>query len=288
MGLENITENLNNIVDICESTNKTLEAASNLEPIVEVSAKAALPKSLNPPDPIPTKEKIRQAIFALLTGQASEILSINGKPIPTMKCNDALQTENYYNAPYGTIYSIAQHLTTKEKITEYKTKGIETKLTPTQDLITNLPKYNSTTKEQENVKLISTPEGGIKSTEIEEKSTQTVFPHNYMDDPALQSLINSLVVTISNSVAEAVTKVIMSKIEDNQTTIEIEWDPAMNHQIQLVNLPQAQYNGVGTVSPASVSTVGPLVATGLGTVSFKSGVRYKHKCRIQFGGNKPL
>lgn len=275
MGLENITENLNKITEICESTNSALQAAANLEPIVEVSAKAALPKSLDPPDSIPTKEKIRQAIFSLLTGQASGILSINGKPIPTMQCNDALQTENYYNAPYGTIYSITKHLTSKEKITEYKTKGIETKLTPTPDLVTGLIKYNSTTKEQENVKLISTPEGGVKSTEIEEKSTQTVVPHNYMDDPALQSLINSLIVTISNSVAEAVTKVVMSKIEENQTQIEIEWDPAMQHQVQLVNL-------VGAVTPGQMGSV----ASNAGTVSFKNGLKYKHKARISFGSNQ--
>lgn len=282
MALEDLTTTLNSIVDSCETTNRALDVAANLQAVVETNSQAALPKKLTNAAELPTEELLRQALFALLTGQSNNVLSTTGKPVPTSECNDPLQNEQLYD----NTFSVGKHIVRKEKITEFPTKGIEIKLEPQIDPITKLTKYNSQTIEQQDVQVIYSPDGDITNTELETKNSQMVTPHNYVEDPALQSIINSLVVTISNSVAEAVTKVIMSKIEENQTEIEIEWDPAMNHSIKLVTLPTAMYNAVGPVSPGSINVQGQFTANEAGTISFKNGEKYKHKCRISFGKDK--
>lgn len=273
MGLDALIEGVNVSQNAIKSVNGVLKKAEIIQPAYEMQSAAKLPKKLNTDLGTPTAEKMRQAIFALLTGQSESIISKTGQPIPTMQCNDAMQNENVYDK----TFSLPKHISAKERVTEYETLGQASTITQRTDLITKLNKYDVTVTEQENIEPIPQPDGSVQAAELHTFKSQRVVPTNYSGDKQLQTLINSLVVTISNSVAEAVTKVIMSKIEDNQTDIEIEFNPAMFHDILLVNL-----NGPVVPGPS-----GSVMSTN-GKIAFKGSNKYKHKMRISFGNQNLL
>lgn len=219
-----------------------------------------------------TVQKIKTAIFHLLTGMANAISDTTGDPIPSGKPNnDAFQNATTKEgAPvYNEDYSIFKHLTSKEKLSTIKTKGMNSTVELDFDPTTSMPKYNIVTSAQSEYPAPPKENGSIAPTELQEGDVASVTPSDYMNDVKLQHLLNSMVVTISNTVAEAITKIIMAKIENNQTEIYIEWDPSQLHQIDMLN-------AMGSVSPASINCP-------MGTISFKPGIEYTHKCRIKFG-----
>jgi hypothetical protein len=268
MGFNEAISGLNTTQDSLQVTNNVLKTSERIQPIYEMKSASDLPKKLQNPLPVSTAEKLRQAIFALLSGQSQNISDQDGLPAQTGECNDPMQNENKYNQ----TFSLAKHIVSKEVITEYETQGIQKTIIPRQDPVTKLTKYDVKITQQDPPEPIPQADGTIKPGEVLKFKSQDVVPTEYTGDKKLQTLVNSIIVTVSNAVAEAVTKIIMAKIENNQTDIYIEWNPSERHSVQYLRVS-------GPVSPGYQGSV---LSMEQGEIAFKGGTEYAHKCRIKF------
>lgn len=221
-----------------------------------------------------TAKKLREAILNLLTGQSFEINKNTGEFIPNNETTDPLRINPVDNisSTHTDEFSTAKHLTSKQKTVDYETKGMKQTVKVEKDEVTKLPKYIIKVDNQPDRDLQSgSPDGEVQNQELDVQQSKVPLPHDFSNDQYMASIVNSIIVSVANSVAEAVTDIIIAKIENNQTEIEIEWDPTQNHKVQTVNLS-------GMVTPGQTGAV----QSGLGTISFKSGFKYKHKCKIKF------
>lgn len=220
-----------------------------------------------------TAIKMKRAILALMSGASDAINKKNGKFIPNNKTTDPFRTNPVNNqTTHNDEFSSARHLTSKQKVIEYETEGMNQNINVESDPVTNLPKYIINIENQPDRDLEeSSDEGAVPNQELDVRQTKVPIPHDFSNDLYLQSIVNSMVVSIANSVAEAVTDIIIAKFEENQTEIEIEWDPVQKHKIETVNMN-------GPVVPGNFGSVN----SSLGTISFKNGFKYKHKCKIKF------
>ena len=221
-----------------------------------------------------TAKKLREAILNLLLGQSTEINKNTGEFVPNNETTDPLRINPVDNisTTHTEEFSTAKHLTSKQKTIDYETKGMKQTVKVDKDEVTKLPKYIIKVDSQPDRDLQpGTDDGEVKNQELDVQQSKVPLPHDFSNDTYMASIVNSIAVSIANSVAEAVTNIIIAKIENNQTEIEIEWDPTQNHKVQAVNLS-------GMVIPGQTGAV----QSGLGTISFKNGIKYKHKCKIKF------
>lgn len=220
-----------------------------------------------------TAKKLKEAILALLSGSSEEINKKTGEYVPNNKTTDPFKRNPIDNAPtYNDEFSVAKHITSKQKTITYPSKGMKQTFDVEADEVTQLPKYKIKDSNQPERPLgESSNEGAIENQELDEENAKVPVPTDFSNDQYLQTIVNSLSVSIANSIAEAVTNIIIAKIEENQTEIEIEWDSNQHHQIQNVGLQ-------GLVVPGQTGGV----QANLGEITFKNGIKYKHKCKIKF------
>ena len=219
-----------------------------------------------------TAEKLKQAILALLTGSSTKINSKTGKIIPNNQTSDPFKINPVNNtSTYNDEFSIGKHITSKQKPIEYETKGNKQTFSVESDEVTRLPKYKIKNEVQSDRELQpSSEDGSIRNQDRDVQNAKVPVPTDFSNDLYLSSIINSIAVSVSNAVAESVVKILMAKLEENQTEIEIEWDPSQFHDIALAN-----FNGA--VIPGGMG----VVASSNGKISFKGGQKYKHKCKIK-------
>lgn len=225
-----------------------------------------------------TSEAIKQAIIQLLAGEASGVNPQNGKPIPKNSVSGGQATTDAFRInpvnnenTHNDEFSTAKHITSKETTIEYETKGMKQTVNLGVDEVTELPKFKIDSNNQPERDLQpSSNEGSVPNQELDVQQAKVPVPTNFSNDQLLQTLVNSILVTHANAIAEAVINVLRAKIESNQTEIELEFDPAQQHQIQLTQL-------TGSVMPGGFGFVG----ASQGFVSFKSGIKYKHKAKLK-------
>lgn len=219
-----------------------------------------------------TAEAIKKNIIALLTGSSDKINQKSGELIPNNKTTDPFKINPTDNSPtYNDTFSIAKHITSKQKTIEFETKGNKQTISLNVDEVTQLPKYNIKNENQDDRDLQEASEdGAIENQDRDVQQAKVPMPTDFSNDIYLSSIVNSIAVSVANSVAESIVKVLMAKLEENQTEIEIEWDPSKQHQISIANLN-------GAVIPGGMGAV----ASTNGVISFKGGMKYKHKCKIK-------
>lgn len=214
---------------------------------------------------MPTQEKLQKAILELLIGKAASVSDTDGTTAPTGQNNDK------YNASYNSEKSLPRHFTSKERIVRFPTVGMQQSVEPKLDPATNLPFFDINTSNQENFPIQGEKEeGGIDNVPLDQIDAASVAPHDYFHNPMLQSLLNSISVSLANSISEAVTKIIVAKIENNFTDFTIKFNPTADwtFSINLAN---------GTVVPGGN---GQLVNM-TGQIKFNDE-EHTHKCKIKF------
>lgn len=214
-----------------------------------------------------TAELIKRNIIALLTGAAKGVDPDTGKLIETNKTTDPFKINPAdYSSTYTDEFSVGRHLVSKQKLVEYKTDGLKQNVELKQDEVTELPKYAIKIAEQDERELEeSSEEGDVPNQELDVINSKTPYPTDFSNDQYLQTIINSLAVSIANSVSEALINTLVSKIEKNLTEIEIKFNPAVMHQIRLLN-------ATGAISQTSMAATD-------GTIALNG--TYKHKCKIK-------
>jgi hypothetical protein len=225
-----------------------------------------------------TAEAIKKAIQELLAGEATGVNPQTGKTIKSSNSiGNTATTDPFRINPVNNQnthtdeFSTAKHITTKEKVITYETKGMQQTINVDADEVTELPKFIIKSDDQPNRDLQpSGNEGAVPNQELDVQQAAVPVPTNFSNDQLIQSLVNSLLVTHANAIAEAVINVLRAKIESNQTEFEIEFDPTQQHKIQLVTM-------AGSVMPGGMG----FVSSVNGTVSFKSGTKYKHKAKLK-------
>ena len=212
-----------------------------------------------------TEEKIAKAILELLIGKANGVSDNNGTTIPSGQNNDKLA--GFYN----TETSLPKHLVSKEQIELFPLEGMQQTIDPDVDVTTQMPIFNITTDNQEAFNLQeSRPEGGVENIELDEIDAGRVIPTDYFRNRMLQSLLNSISVSVANSVAKAITNIIVAKIENNFTEFTIKFDPETSWLF-------TELQATGAIIPGQAGQLVQLT----GQLKFNDA-EYVHKCKIKF------
>jgi len=212
-----------------------------------------------------TIEKLKNAILKLLSGQSNSVNPQNGNPIGNQPNNDKFGTTYYNNEK-----SLPKHITSKERLENYNLEGMRQTIDIGIDQQTQLPLFTINTLPQSNYPLNNeTNEGAVDNVPLDQITAKKVAPTDYLHNPQIQSIVNSVIVSMANSLSEAIIKVLMAKIESNFTEFTIKFDPNAEWSFSNLNA------GSVFIKPGNAGVINE----GTGTLKFNG--EYTHKCKVK-------